>query len=77
LRFHRLLGLYGLKLDGLTVQMVTIRLNLIIWAVLLQRSLIPVPICVYLSLLEVGNWLGESRVSSLLKLWVNGAPDAT
>ena len=28
-RFHGLPGLYGLKPDGLTIQMVTVRLNLL------------------------------------------------
>jgi len=45
-----------------------------------ERSLILVPICVYLSLLEVGTWLGKSQASSLLKIRgkvaPNDAPDA-
>jgi len=40
----------------------------------------PVPICVYLSLLEVGTWLGKSRakfcVENLVKGALDDAPDA-
>ena len=43
-------------------------------------SLIPIPICVYLSLLEVGTWLGESwakiSVENLVKTAPDDAPDA-
>ena len=38
-------------------------------------SLIPVPICVYLSLLKVGTWFSESRVIFSVENLAKGAPD--